>query len=37
MLCGRITIETPRALLEEFKLYCKDQHTESHRIDGSRT
>ena len=26
MLSGRITIETPRALLEEFKLYCKEQH-----------
>ena len=26
MISGRITIETPRALLEEFKLYCKEQH-----------
>jgi hypothetical protein len=26
MTNGRITIKTPRALLEEFKLYCKEQH-----------
>jgi hypothetical protein len=40
MLIGRIAIETPRALLEEFKHYCKEQHIsyeENHRIDGGRT
>lgn len=26
MISGRITIETRRALLEEFKPYCKEQH-----------
>jgi len=26
MINGRIEIELPRALKEEFKLYCKEQH-----------
>jgi len=32
MINGRIEIELPRALKEEFKLYCKEQHISFDQI-----